>query len=460
MSIEQKLDESVKYIEAWLDYKFRHTQFPGMAVAISHKGKTIFSHAYGYANLEAKEVMTTDHIFRIASHSKTFTATALLQLQESGKLKLDDNVVEYLPWLKTHSDKRWQKVTIRQLLSHTAGVIRDGVDSDYWLLEKPFPDDEEFKKTILETELVFDTNTTQKYSNYGFTLLGMVITAVTGRPYNDYVKERIIDKLGLKNTFPEVEKTSTKYATGYSRQEPDSRLPMEVINTGSMSSATGFCSTVNDLCVYFTSHIVGSGKLLDDESKKEMQRTQSISRTPEGRAEEYGLGLDIVFVDKHRLFGHSGGFPGQITDTLCDPKNEIVVTALINCIDPGSPIVEGIYSVLYQFLENEQPDNKSNLTRFEDDFVNMWSAMRPVIFKDKVLATNIRAWKPFEGCEQLETINSSSLKITRATMASDRGEMVVMQADGTLKYGGATMWPEKEYLKRLKDKKVIGLPRG
>lgn len=81
-------------------------------VAIVHRGIIIFNEAYGYANLENKEKLTINHIFRIASHSKTFTATAVMQLQEKGQLRIDDYVVDYLEWLKEHSDKRWQKLRL------------------------------------------------------------------------------------------------------------------------------------------------------------------------------------------------------------------------------------------------------------------------------------------------------------------------------------------------------------
>src|SRR3982751_6384330 len=91
------LDEN--YFKSWLSFKFEQSDIPGLAVAVAKDGKVIFNEAFGYANLETKEKLTTNHIFRIASHSKTFTATAIMQLQEQGKLKIDDPLVDYLPWL-------------------------------------------------------------------------------------------------------------------------------------------------------------------------------------------------------------------------------------------------------------------------------------------------------------------------------------------------------------------------
>jgi len=148
------LERAAKYIKDWLRFNYERGDTPGFVVAIAHDGKTIFNEAYGFADLENRTVLTPQHLFRIASHSKTFTATAIMQLQERGKLRIDDSIVDYLPWLKQHKDRRWRSVTIRQLLSHGAGVIRDGLKNDYWSVEELFPSEAEFKKDLLAANLV------------------------------------------------------------------------------------------------------------------------------------------------------------------------------------------------------------------------------------------------------------------------------------------------------------------
>jgi CubicO group peptidase (beta-lactamase class C family) len=160
---KKALEHSIKYIDSWLDIRYKTEDIPALAVAISHKGKILLNKAYGYADIDKKVKLTPQHIFRVASHSKTFTATVLMQLQEQGKLKIDDYAADYLPWLKTHKDKKWQKVTIRQLMSHGAGVIRDGQNSSFWQLERPFPDAKQLKEEILKADLVTENNTRLKY---------------------------------------------------------------------------------------------------------------------------------------------------------------------------------------------------------------------------------------------------------------------------------------------------------
>lgn len=450
----QYIEPAIKFIDSWLRYKFERTELPGAVVGIFHEGKELLTCAYGFANIEKKEKMTTQHSFRIASHSKTFTATAIMILQEQGKLKLDDKIVEYLDWLNNHKDKRWQKVTIRQLLSHTAGVIRDGEAADYWVVEKPFPSESIFRKEILASKLVFDNNVELKYSNYGYTLLGMIISKVANQPFNNYVLQKIIKPLNLQNTYPEFDNKS-KHVTGYSQKQPAKRLSIAPINTRIMSPATGFSSTIKDIGKYFSAHQIGNNKLLDDESKKEMQRTQAIIRTQAGEVEEYGLGFSIYLQDKIRLFGHGGGFPGQITKTMCDPQNKLIVSALTNSIDGNAEeICRGILSVLYKF---QTATGKSNIgiRKFEGRYLNLWNTIDIVSLGEKIYAANSGVWYPFAYATELEYVFPYKLKIKHSDPFGSPGEIVELKSDRKIIYAGATMHKEEDYLRAIAIKKVI-----
>jgi CubicO group peptidase (beta-lactamase class C family) len=462
---QKTLDRSVKYIRSWLHFKYDREEVPGFVVAISHKGKIIFNEAYGYANLEDKKKLTTDHIFRIASHSKTFTATALMQLQEKGLLRIDDYASDYLDWLKSHKDKRWHRVTIRQLLSHGAGVVRDGEDADYWQLEKPFPSEEELKKAILDSRLVVENNTKLKYSNFGYSLLGSVVERVSGLPYNDYVKKHIVDVLKLTATGPEyIPSIKSQLVTGYTRRDVNkTRLPIAQIDTRAMSAATGFYSNTADLCTYFTAHFLGSGKLLDDESKKEMQRTQFNVKTlgPED-AGGYGLGFQIEQVSGRTLFGHSGGFPGHITKTMADPTDEIVVTVLTNCLGgPAGLINKGIYGI-FDFFKESAKDEKSQdkLLHFEGRYMNLWGMVDLVVKGSKVVAGYPDSWQPLRSPEELEYVDDKTLKVIKTDSYSSEDELVrfkiVSGKVKTIAYTGSTMWPEPDWVKKQSSTKLIG----
>lgn len=454
---QKSLDKSIKYISSWLRFKYDREETPGFVVAISHKGKLLFNESFGWANVEKKEELTPHHIFRIASHSKTFTATAIMQLQEQGKLRIDDYIADYIDWLKQHTDKRWQKVTIRQLLSHGAGVIRDGDDADYWQLEKPFPDDKELKAALLRSRLVIENNTKLKYSNFGYSLLGSVIEQVSGMPYNDYVKKNIVDALGLQNTGPEYTPSiKDKLVTGYTRREVHkTRLPIAHIDTRAMSAATGFYATASDLCTYFAAHFPGSGKLLDDESKKEMQRVQFHAKVPGmSNDEDYGLGFEIEYLGDRTVFSHGGGFPGHITKTAADPKEEIVVTVLTNCLGgPASLINKGIFSILDYFKKHmEKGEPNSSLANLEGRYMNLWSIADIVVAGKKIVAAYPDSWQPLKFPEELERVDDKTLKVVKTDSYSSEEELVRFNLEGkkvkTVIFTGSTMWPEAVWMKK------------
>lgn len=450
----EALEKAIPFIRSWLEFHYKRLELPGFVVAIQYQDKVLFNEAYGYANLGTKAKMTPQHIFRIASHSKTFTSTAIMQLQEKGQLNLDDKVVKHIKWLKEHTDKRWQDVTIRQLLSHSAGVIRDGLDCDYWAIQRPFPDKAEFRRELLKADLVYDSNKTMKYSNYGFTLLGEVIDTVSGLPYNDYVTRNIIKPLGLKNTGPEyISSIKDKVATGYSRGDLEKkRLPLSNVDTKAMSSATGFYSTAEDLCKYTLAHYAGNTQILSEDSKKEIHRKHwKVANTKE--REEYGLGFTIDYADRHKLIGHGGGFPGYITKTIFDPRKKYTIVVLTNAIDgEAKTIAVGIDKVIQWFQTNYSDHPKHDFKAFEGRFMNLWAINDIISSGNKIVAVSPDTWEPFKEHEELEYIDATTLKIAKANGYSSEGELIHFELAGnktasSIVYAGSKMVPEAQYLK-------------
>ncbi len=462
---KQALDKSLQYIDSWLTFRYKYDDYPGFVVAVAHKGSIIFNKAYGYANLEAKTKLTPDHLFRIASQSKTFTATSLMQLQEAGKLRIDGHVVDYLPWLQEHKDRSWQKVTLRQLMSHGAGVIRDGLDSDYWQLERPFPGSEEFRQEVLEANLVLHNNIKLKYSNFGYGLLGMVIEVVSGQTYHDYVTQHIIQPLNLKNTGSEyTDAIKNKIVTGYTYRNIDSRrLPFDQIDTHALASATGFYSNTEDLCKYFTAQMVGSGKLLDEESKKEMQRIHFHAYMPGLSAhEDYGLGFELETIGKRHTYGHGGGFPGQTTQSSVDEKNELVVIVLTNSLGgPETMITNGIFNIIDYYQQN-LPDAKPerDLSLLEGRYRSIWDTIDILVLGDKVV-TDYPAWRPLNNTNELVRIDDTTFRIPETNSFDSEGELVKFNIKNgkveTVNNSGATMWPEDVWEKRQASRKIVEL---
>jgi len=330
---------TTRIVDAWLPWKIQYDRIPGLAVGIVHNGKLVYQQGFGYADVESKISVTPKSCFRIASISKTFTAVSIMQLVEQGKINLDDRVQKYLPWFKAQTkDSDSSNITIRQVLSHTAGLFRDG--TPHWENDK-FPDLAGLKKSISNESIVFENLTRFKYSNFGFALLGEVIKKASGLDYGEYVNKNIIGKLEMERTAPDYNKENEDWlAKGYSRPMPNKEreaYPHAVTKT--YTSAGGLVSNVSDLAKYLAAVSLKrkeANALVSKESKKEMLREY----WPTGEENEsYGLGFDIYKIEKRKIVGHGGGFAGFRTHIALDVENDIGVITLT--VDEKSKYGEG-----------------------------------------------------------------------------------------------------------------------
>ena len=322
-----------------------------MVAGIVHDGEMLYRGAFGWAHIQKKQPTSTATCYHIASISKTFTATAIMQLVEQKQLRLTDTVSRHLPWLAEAADKNMKTITIRQLLTHTAGISRDG-DLPQWV-DDVFPTADHVKEFFLKEGATFFKPGTQfKYSNYGFGLLGLVIEAVSGASYEAYLKRHIFKPLSLRHTSVEAKANTAKLmARGYGKLRPgEKREVMGEIATHGLAPAAGLVSNVGDLCRYLTAQLIGSKQLLTDQSKRAMQKIQHNR----GKDEKlhYGLGYDIWQDGTHRQFGHGGGFSGQTTNIRMDPATKLGIVLLSNSID-GLPwlLAGGVYATLNHFIE-------------------------------------------------------------------------------------------------------------
>lgn len=419
------LDRSIAYIDSWLAWRCASAGLPGCAVAISHHNEVLLSAGYGKADLETGRRLAADAVFRVASHSKSFTATAVLQLAETGKIRLDDPVARHLGWLGEHKDRRFRQITARQLLCHGAGLLRDGADSDFWQLAKPFPDRDELRTSVLGSRLVTEPNVSLKYSNLGYGLLGLLIEEKSGKSYREYTDARIVGPAGLEATVAEPRPRTPKAVTGYSRRDRDGRRrPVPHVATGALAPATGFASTAVDLCRYFSAHFVGSNKLLGDVMKREMQRVHFRVHRPSAGGQDYGLGLMLQRVGERQVFGHGGAFPGQITHTLAAPADGLVVTALTSSVDgPAAEIVTGIYQVIDHFQRAEGLAPPA-LKRLEGRYANLWSVLDVVAAGKQVVVGSPDSWSPLADPDRLERVDSRTLRIADTSSYGSAGELV------------------------------------
>lgn len=419
---------SLDFLDSWLTLRSQWADMPGFSVAIMKDDKLVFDKSYGYANLDANEKLTPAHLFHIASHSKTFTATTILQLQEKGVLKIDDPVVMYLPWLKDHHDTRWNDVTIRHLLSHSAGVIRDGEDAEFWQLSVPFPDRDELHRQINQAELILEPNTRMKYSNFGYGLLGEIIETVSGQPYAQVIDQYILQPLALQNVTSDYDATTTM-PQGYGRSAPShDRLQIPHVTANALAAATGLCATASDTARFFSALRTGNGTLLSDQTKREMQRAQWPVKNED---EWYCLGLERKELNGRVLYGHSGGYPGAVTSSRLDPEDNFAVSVFTNCNDGAAAwISASVYTIIDTFGD-QTPDEK--LRAYEVRTSDLWGINEYVAIGSSLYHFRPNQWHPLAIRDELKQVDETTFTITSASGFESVGEKVIFAFDSSNK---------------------------
>lgn len=313
---------------------------PGVAYGLRHEGTTVLLGASGVADLErGVPVEATATRFRCASITKTFTATLLLGQAERGRLRLDDTVVEWLAWTRGVLDP---ELTLRHLLLHGGGIIRDGTNA--WD-DRTMPDAAMLREEVRRHAAFGEPSERFRYSNFGYALLGEVLEAATGTSFSALLRREVTKPLGLGATDADLTTANRRaLATGYYAAWPgEERRAAAHVAARAIAPAGGLVSTVPDLLEYQDAQHPGDPRLLSEVSKREMQRVQ-WQRSAEPH---YGLGWMTWHAGPIRLVGHSGGYPGFTTKIAFAPEERLSAAVLTNVISPlAAEGLQGIYDAI------------------------------------------------------------------------------------------------------------------
>ncbi|MEJ0064321.1 MAG: serine hydrolase [Caulobacteraceae bacterium] len=423
------LAPALAYVESWLGYQMRTTEQPGVALAVAYKGEVLLDIAFGWADQAAGEALTPRHRFRVASHSKSFTATAIMKLREQGRLKLDDTASQYVSGLHPGI----AAATLAQLLSHTAGVLRDGPDSAYWADRKPFLDEAELRAELALPPSIPAT-TRLKYSNHGFGLLGLVIEAVTGEPYGVWVQREVVDAAGLAETTPDVP-ANGPLARGHSSKALLARrliFPGDQ-STHALASATGFVSTAADLARFFAQLSPNAEtSLLSAASRREISRAQWEDKWSVA-PQRYGLGTISGTFDGWDWFGHSGGFQGYITRSAVIPEHDLSLSCLTNAVDGMSHLwLDGALAVLKRFKDDGAPN--AELADWSGRWWSVWGPTDLVPIGEKVILALPNLANPVAKAGELTVAGPDEARITQSGAFGNYGEpaRLIRDAQGTV----------------------------
>ncbi len=438
-------EATLETIHRWVDFRLWDTRTPGAQVSIGVRGEPFFSRAYGWADLEAEVLMTTEHLFRIASHSKTFTATLVLQLVEQGRLGLDDPVGDHLPAL---AGGPLAGVAVRELMEHTGGLLRDGLDADYWTFQRPFPDVDQLVALAVQGGLKTDPGERYAYSNVAYSLLGLVVEAVTGTSFAEAARQGITAPLGLADTVADYDRERAgDYAVGYSGLHTATRRrALGHVATGAMAAATGFTSTATDLLTYFGAHTPGDQRLLSDRTKRLQQRQANVADPRSDDGAGYGWGMGREKVDDQTFVGHGGGYPGHITKTLLDPTSGLVICVLTNSIDgPATSLARGIAQLLAAAAEASTDGAvlTPSARRWTGRYANVWTVIDLAALGARRRTLTPEAPSPLEAADELAEDGPDRLLIAAGSGFGSVGEPVTRLADGDpgVRYGGMSLRP-------------------
>ncbi len=435
------------YADTWLAFRQRYLRVPGVQAAVWADGEVVLSTAHGHADVEADVALTPAHLFRVASHSKTFTATAVVKLAEQGRLRLDDRLDTHLPWTAGTGigDRR-----LADLLGHGGGVIRDGLDADHWQLARPFPD-EAALRAVVGDAAVHPADERFKYSNIAFGLVGAVVAAVSGRSYREYVAAEIVAPLGLADTAPDLlPDRLADYAAGYSALAyADRRVPIEHIDTGALDAATGFTSTAADLVRWGAAHLPGDERLLRAPSQRRMRRPSWDVDTHDADAGRYGLGFGLHEVHGHPAFGHGGGYPGHNTKLVVLPEQRLVVAGCVNAVDGRvGRLVDGLIGLAVLAAAEPEGDGVGpEVDAVCGRYASLWSVVDIVRLGRRLLLLDPVADDPTAALVELGPDGDGGFRVVRTPGYGSHGERLgfTRAPDGAVQSvqgpGGVTMWP-------------------
>ncbi|MGO4696742.1 serine hydrolase [Paenibacillus sp. 2TAB26] len=369
--------KDAKEVEAFVDEFFKRPEvassLAGSAVVVVGNDKVLLNKGYGYADVESKKPVDPDKtMFRIASISKVFTATAVMQLVEEGKIDLDQDVSPYLKGV-TIPNKTGSKLTMRHLLTHTTGFDKTDVLTAPDATRKDYPLEQYIKENL--PTIVRKPGAAYRYDNLAFNYQGLIVQNVTGKPFEQVIDEQIFHPLQMTNSdFRMTDKVLENLATGYNQlKEPWPQYQL----TPTIAPDGGMFATGTDMSKFMLAQLnggkLGENRILQENTVKEMQRVQVgiHSEIP-----NMALGFEMFFQEHFNgetVIGKGGDLEGYHSWMWLLPEQKVGGFVVTN--SDASDIREQLFAAFmdhyYPKTEKERPAialTKAQLARFEGSY--------------------------------------------------------------------------------------------
>ncbi len=302
----------------------------GLVAAVVKGTDTLLLEGYGKADVEWDIAMPVDAMFEIGSIAKQFTAAAVLQLRDAGKLSLDDDITKWLP----DFDTRGKRVPLRRLLDHTSGIhgITEMPEFRHLAINPHFPRDSGYA-LITRYPFQFEPGTAHIYNNSAFWLLGLVIEKASGMTYENYVEQRIFAPLGMtRSMYCHSSESVPRRAHGYAIQNGVVRRAAMNVHTWPFSAGS-ICSTAGDLVKWLAA--LHGGKVLSPASYTEMTTPAKLA---DGTPLRYGMGIEVGRnFGGQMVIGHGGTIEGFRSEASWYPEAKMAVVVLMNTVGGVNP---------------------------------------------------------------------------------------------------------------------------
>lgn len=294
----------------------------GASVVVVRGWRVLHAKGYGFADVENEVSVTPETVFKVGSITKQFTAAAIMQLVEDGAIDLDASVTEYLP---DRGLDHLSRVTVRHLLNHTAGVRDYTMIEESWRVLGIDMTPTQVLGYFDDEPLEFAPGSRFSYSNSGYVLLGMVVEAVTARPYGGYLNAEIFVPMGLeRSAYCDDRRLMPNRAFGYD-VEADGFLHARRVSMSQVYSAGAVCSSALDLVRWI--RVLSRGEVVDRSSWEEMIAPGQLA---DGGTIEYGFGLAVGYVEGHHRVSHVGGFLGFMGQLAHYRDDDVTIVVLTN----------------------------------------------------------------------------------------------------------------------------------
>ncbi|WP_299126185.1 serine hydrolase domain-containing protein [uncultured Winogradskyella sp.] len=433
---KKNYDEAFKIIEVWLEAQKDFELLPGISVAIVKDQDILWSGAFGKANVEDNIDATANTLCSICSISKLFTSVAIMKLYDDGKLRLDDELKDVLPWF----DLKQQfadsgPITIRSLLTHSSGLPRQS-EVAYWSApDFPFPTVDEMKEAMKRQETLYPASNNFQYSNLALSLLGEVVAELSGMSYEEYVTKHILGPLKLNNTRPEMPKDfhGKELAIGYSALDRKlNREKVPLFDAKGITAAAGYSSNVLDLAKFaswqFRLRDTIAKEILKPSTLKNMH---NVHWTDPDFDLTWGLGFSVYKGDDGaKWVGHGGSCPGYRSTLQLNLRSKMAYAVMINAggTNPGKYLraINTIMGKTEVISESESDVNLDDYVGFysgqpwgSENYIGSWNG--------KLVSIRLPSDNPLSGSSIYKHIEGDTFK--RIKDNGELGETMVFERD-------------------------------